>query len=234
MMENPTTFEQNELDLLVDGELSEDRRRSLLSRLERDPKSWRQLALTFVENQVWKGGFQRIVSDSPMTDSFEDESEKATVIDGIKLTNRTSSRFRYRDVFLAVTVLIALGAGYLLGGKFSSVSAPENRTENTPWPELVILPDQPSPSSDARIVPVHGNANIPKDLKVIDWDDRPPRWSESLNPSLPPEFLNALRKSGLAVEENRELVPFLLEDGRSMFVPVNHVRMKYVGNNIFQ
>lgn len=45
---------QEELDLLVDGELSEERRQALLGQLEEVPDGWRQCALRFLEAQVWR------------------------------------------------------------------------------------------------------------------------------------------------------------------------------------
>ena len=42
-----------ELERLVDGELSEPRRRELLSGLDREPEGWRRFALAFLEGQSW-------------------------------------------------------------------------------------------------------------------------------------------------------------------------------------
>src|SRR6185437_1033525 len=42
------------LDRLVDGELSEGERRSLLARLGAEPDGWRRCALAFLEAQCWR------------------------------------------------------------------------------------------------------------------------------------------------------------------------------------
>ncbi|MEX0714030.1 MAG: hypothetical protein WD278_16955, partial [Pirellulales bacterium] len=46
--------QQRLLDLLVDGELDEPRRREVLSWCQRDPEGWRRCALAFLEGQSWR------------------------------------------------------------------------------------------------------------------------------------------------------------------------------------
>ena len=48
-------LDDQELDLLVDGELSGEKRRELLEKLEAAPSGWRRCALAFLESQAWKG-----------------------------------------------------------------------------------------------------------------------------------------------------------------------------------
>jgi hypothetical protein len=51
---------QRQFDRLVDGELSEADRRTLLLQLEHEPEGWRRCALAFLEAQCWKEGFGQI------------------------------------------------------------------------------------------------------------------------------------------------------------------------------
>jgi len=46
---------EDEIDLLVDGELSEDRRERLLRRLEEGDDGWKRCAMGFLEAQTWRG-----------------------------------------------------------------------------------------------------------------------------------------------------------------------------------
>jgi hypothetical protein len=48
------------LDLLVDGELSEENRRQLLTSLENEPGGWRRCALAFLESQCWKQSLDKL------------------------------------------------------------------------------------------------------------------------------------------------------------------------------
>jgi hypothetical protein len=46
--------DQHLLDLLVDGELDDVRRRELLTRLDAEPEGWRRCALAFLEHRAWQ------------------------------------------------------------------------------------------------------------------------------------------------------------------------------------
>jgi len=53
------------LDLLVDGELDERRRRQLLLSFEEQPSGWRRCALAFLEAQSWGGSFKAMLKEQP-------------------------------------------------------------------------------------------------------------------------------------------------------------------------
>ena len=52
----PNPVSQHLLDLLVDGELTDDEERALLAQLEHMPDGWRQCALALLEARCWKRG----------------------------------------------------------------------------------------------------------------------------------------------------------------------------------
>jgi hypothetical protein len=59
-------------------------------------------------------------------------------------------------------------------------------------------------------------------------------WLRSLPGGLPPEVLHALREAGHHVRHHRDLVPFSLEDGRRLLVPVDELDVHYAGNQKYQ
>ena len=61
MTQNPSDALNEELDLLVDGQLNDEERRRLLSRLDATPDGWRRCALSFVEAQMWQQDLGGIV-----------------------------------------------------------------------------------------------------------------------------------------------------------------------------
>ena len=63
--DNLKPVDQAEFDLLVDGELDDERRRELLVRLDDESQGWRRCALTFLEAQSWKREFGALGSESP-------------------------------------------------------------------------------------------------------------------------------------------------------------------------
>ena len=51
---------EDEIDLLVDGELPESRRETLLRRLDRERDGWKRCARGFLEAQAWRGAMGEI------------------------------------------------------------------------------------------------------------------------------------------------------------------------------
>jgi hypothetical protein len=51
-----------ELDLLVDGELAEERRRALLLAVEREPARWRGVAMRFLQRQTEKESVRKLMA----------------------------------------------------------------------------------------------------------------------------------------------------------------------------
>ena len=52
-------------------------------------------------------------------------------------------------------------------------------------------------------------------------------WLENLPQAVPADTLNALRRAGHRVRHRRELVPFTLDDGRRLLVPVDELDVHY-------
>ncbi len=57
-----------ELDQLVDGELTDAEQRDLLQRLEHSPDGWRRCALAFLEAQAWQREFLRLAAGERQLD----------------------------------------------------------------------------------------------------------------------------------------------------------------------
>ncbi len=53
-----------QLDMLVDGELSEEERREVLLRLDSEPDGWRRCALAFLEAQSWREAMRSVSDES--------------------------------------------------------------------------------------------------------------------------------------------------------------------------
>jgi hypothetical protein len=60
--ENMPISDDDCFDLLVDGELSEEKRRELLSRLDDEPTGWRRCALAFLQAQSWREACGKVAS----------------------------------------------------------------------------------------------------------------------------------------------------------------------------
>ena len=75
------------LDLLVNGELPDPERQTLLGQLDRVPGGWRRCALAFLESQCWSDEFRTAVQQrqvepvsrgiSPRTSRWGDAGERS-------------------------------------------------------------------------------------------------------------------------------------------------------------
>jgi hypothetical protein len=74
--------------------------------------------------------------------------------------------------------------------------------------------------------------SLPLPARVADHLD--PQWLDSFPPAMPQEVIRALKASGHEVQQQRELVPLPLQDGRRLLVPVDQVEVRCVGNSAYQ
>ena len=56
------------------------------------------------------------------------------------------------------------------------------------------------------------------------------QWLQNAASPIPGNVLQSLDRTGHRVEQQRELVSVPLKDGRQLVVPVNHIKVHYMGN----
>ncbi|MFO0899294.1 MAG: hypothetical protein U0836_17865 [Pirellulales bacterium] len=225
------------IDLLVDGELDERRRRELLLALEASPDGWRRCALAFLEAQTWGQALRgRTVEHAPPV--VVPAAAPAHVVRrpawGALLT-------------LAASVALAFAAGHwwrgatsanLQRGDYALVgrSAPAPATSANVSP-----PAEASPSlNGAQLVSLEladdqGRGRHTVQLPVFDEARGREAWlaqAEATGPS--PEVLAELERRGHRVSERRQLVPVRLGDGRELIVPVKEVEVQLKGAPVYQ
>ena len=228
-------------DLLVDDELSDEQRRELLSALDDEPGGWRRCALAFLEAQSWKKDLRRVAQE-PTGREGDAKPLAAT---------RQVSLLRRLPTWLAVAAsfLIALVLGSRLQEAFRpGPAAPrppidsiaKSDTADTPLSKPLLpqgiepkLPETPSEAwkmvtltgPDGPEGPV-GSLRLP----AIERDSLDEAWLSRFPAAMPDEVLRALERTGHQVRRHRELVPFEMQDGRRLVVPVDQVEVHYVGN----
>ena len=228
-----------DFDLLVDGELSEQRRGELLGRLDRVPDGWRRCALAFLEAQSWTEDLRAMRQESPATVSARRlAGQRGLPWSGLRTV-----------LAMAACFLVALG----LGAYFRGFWGPLETTVDLPQTAASLpstspgRPAAPRGSADLRspvspevwqtvAVPVadgsgDGAESLRLPARVADQLD--PDWLEGVPPAVPRDVI-AARASGHEVQEQRQLVPLPLQDGRRLVVPVDQVEVRYVGNSGYQ
>ena len=235
------------LDLLVDSELDEARRRDLLLRLEREPDGWRRCALAFLEAQSLRQEMGAIVPGPALKPPGAEAARPATP--------RTAGRRRWLDgragtvLAMAVSFLIALGLGTLLRDfatrSGSSVPEPgqlaatdQDSREQTIDPNRGLRP-QPETSGPWQLVNI-GRPGGPDgagqsiQLPACQRDSIDEAWLNSFPRAMPEDVQQALRRTGHQIHQSRQFLPLRMKDGRQLVVPVDQVDVHYVGNQPYQ
>jgi hypothetical protein len=192
------------IDRLVDGELSADERRTVLARLDAEPDGWRRCALAFLEGQSWREALGLLAAGSR-------EPMTGTGRGGIRWRNLPRVRTL---AAVAAGLLAAFALGWVARGGPSS-GTPPAPLASAGTPALPQVPDVPRPSTaDAPTHPAPG-VGTPAPA------------------SLPEPLVRAWARRGFQVERSQRLVSMELKDGRRLPIPVDEVRLRYVGDRTY-
>lgn len=219
------------IDRLVDGELSSDERRQLLTSLEAQPDGWRRCALAFVEAQTWRstmGGLlqEREAPAEPSSAITVGQSGSA----GASPSRSESSRLHLGTwIAVAASVVVAFGLGRQSGVMHSAnkpvnqqiASAPATIPNNKA--ELPRL--DRTARGDAVTLVVNDRNGVPQRIEVPLVEGRQlgrafgdvPQWSS-------PELDRQLDEHGLDLTARRRYAPIYFEQENKvvpMVVPVD-------------
>ena len=222
-------LDERTIQRCVDGELNEAEQQAFLFQLEHCPTGWRDLALAFVEHQLWSKAGRDFVHEPAPPLLTAHVAEPPARLNGSGLRNMT----------LAASTLLAVGLGYLSGnGRFWSspssspgseiVQAPSNPRGPNAAPTMNVSMDssQQASASPTRTGPsLNSSASIshqPYDPVPLPSDDQwmPPRLSDELRQSL--------EDQGFQVREEPRYYTVPVDKNRHLVVPVNtiHVRQQ--------
>lgn len=224
-----------QFDMLVDGELGDEERRELLSRLDTEPDGWRRCALAFLEAQVWRQTMRSVSDDS---------------VEAPAITARSHSAWRrFRNVVgMACSLLLALGVGLALGGMFdrapsvvpteqvAEVPHVDESKEVEPSPAPEAVPELEVPYQYVSIPaqdPVSGEAESVQ-MPVVPQEYLEEGWPYRLPAILPDDVVQTLQRRGHEVVQHRRLVPFQAADGSRVVFPVDEVELVPVVNRGYQ
>ena len=225
------------LDLLVDGELTEDERRALLAKLDHEQDGWRRCALRFIENQCLEGVFGKLAASArPIAPPPADEQLTRPRASGGWVGAAGSYLAMAASVMVAFLIGVAGRDAYLqiksqgqrgLGGSQIANDGRMPATTfashgGTPWGSLKLELD------DGALAP--RQIEVP----VVESPSGMSRYLTEGEPALPTNVERELRRSGHTVERQRRLVPFDLEDGRRVVVPVDEVQVQPVRLKSYQ
>src|SRR6266851_5859614 len=206
------------LDRLVDGELPDTERRKLLLKFEMEPDGWRRCALAFLEAQTWR---QALASETGSQWGARPESVKG-VSAGFSAPfascseRATRSKFwrpvaRLSGLAAGLIVAFALGWTYHRGVEQPAPSANVNQQAGSGADQLV----QPPQHAAVQVATQQSRPNKPADSQA------------SVNP-----LVKHWQQRGYSVETEQRLVSMESKDGRKVKLPVQEVRIRYIGDRI--
>ncbi len=246
---------QRLLDLLVDGELSEAQRREVLAWCESEPQGWRRCALAFLDAQSWSGvlgqmATERVVAERGVaTKGINDDPLWAAPAAGAATVERSRAVQPHSwfgsALALAASVLVAFTLGLWARGEFSSsrsmLASGEHQALSTVADRGgagsgALSSDRPEqgPRDKVRLV-VGGPAGAADEIQLplVDGRSAGDDWLRR-QPAMPFDVQQALERLGHRVRQQRQLVPFSLDDGRRVMVPIDQIDVQPVTDRAFQ
>lgn len=235
-----------ELQRLVDGALSTQDRSALLRRIDESPELWRVVALQFLEDQALRSvlgteatGGQHVVAIQVQGDVMDDAvaskssltetrsnhplvSEPATKIPTSAVANVPRGWAAAKWLAVAATVFAILGA-YQAGNQ-----AGRGRIERQA-PQQSGLADSFMKPEGRLLMPVGDSSENMLEIPVFQVPQIDPSWVQAPLPEKWESYREALRRDGLDLQLETEVIEGKLPDGRHLIVPVRSVRIERRG-----
>ncbi len=237
--QNPP-IEQDLLELLVDGELSDSQRRDLLASLDQTPDGWRRCALAFLEDQCWKQELRHLPSSADEQRPTPVQQPAPTPPRVVRPSpQRPRPRYAGRlGTFLAMAasfvVALVIGNQIRLGDSDHTPSGPASFTQV----ERPAVPSSATPEDPWRMVTLTSNDSSggrqSVRLPAREGDRLDPSWWQPSQPVIPDDVLRALKASGHEIRQSRQLLPVPMQDGRKLVVPVDQVDVDCVDRPKYQ
>lgn len=246
-------IDQGSLELLVDGELTDAEQRELLLRLDREPETWRALALAFVEAQRWRKEFQALVADAEQQTSRPLRAALPVV------TAKPILRTFGRSMLAVACMLIVLSfaAGHFLGtrgvprGGLPSQSAggsserdlaSEAPSGDSVGPVNIPLRAEPLVSENEPTGAEMIMVGVPDSdsglirytaLPLVDATRDVHALLDNISSGVPRDLEQMLERNGLEVIRNQSFTPVRLPDGRQAVVVSEYAQVRHVGRVVF-
>jgi hypothetical protein len=204
--------ESNDRELiqrLVDGELEHPLRSQWLSSVAADSPLWRELALAFVERQLFDEALGALVSDDQPATRVKEVGERE------KVRTNNDSRSRSFRVSWIAGLAASLLIGFLTGGiLYQGTDSTGMRIED-PAPLNAAMESRGAETQRSDSI---GLADA---------------LSRSVAP-VPNEFRRALRKAGYSLRDRQTITNVSLPSGGQIEMPVRHVDVEFIGISTFQ
>ncbi|HUG20126.1 MAG TPA: hypothetical protein VMM56_14170 [Planctomycetaceae bacterium] len=216
---------QQTIERLVDGELSIDEEREMLSSFERDPSGWRALAEMFLEDRI-------------LTESLERETQAAcSSVERPAAHARRTVRTNTLAKFVSVSILILAA---FVSGRYSAASleptatahvAEAERTESVTFEPAAAKRQLPPTVEFVTLSLSDAGDNAPRiDVPLVPWEHVAASYASvqfvEPEPLVPDEIREILARRGQTIDARMSYVPFETPDGRTGVIPVSRIELR--------
>lgn len=240
------------LQRCVDGELDVVQRRELLHRLDEAPDRWRELALMFIENQVVGSACGEFVSRAEMARSENGRSRPlAIAVPGPAVKRHRGDG---KIAWPLVVVSMLLGVAVTMGtrglwrqpppqpvvdharpstssppGESIDIVATDSSRKATEVPQVKVqdsaaAKDPLRPVMELNLLASDGAQEV--SIPVFSKEQMDTVWPGT-GSLVPKEFIRQLERSGLQLDREARWMVYPLDDGSSVVIPTESVRVQY-------
>lgn len=205
------------IDRLIEGELDDPARRSLLLRLDALPDGWRRLALAFLEAQAWRQSLGKLAAEISVAPASE-------------MPRRRRGPIARAWLARAAALLVVFGVGWRAGRSEGPgrPQPPSQESLSVARPAEAPRLDPP-PASEAP--GPGGTGEVARSEPV--GPPIPQSDVEAVTPWLSEAGRDRLQRQGYEVQRRPAVAAVQLRDGRRAVIPVEDVMVRYVGARVY-
>ena len=236
------------IDQIVDGALNPAQLRAAIDCLDREPDGWKRCTLAFLEAQCWRESLRLVGAPKATSLKAESTSPQQNDVRPIRTGRRWLSRALAASVVAASFALGWLSHDGHIGprpdGDVAVRSAePETKPHDTPKPETITSTagDAGRPAGVEAVSSRYGvamvaqlrvgSADAKASLPILAGPGINTEWLKNQPPPVSEHGQAVLQQHGYQVDQRRRLISATLGDGRRGTVPIDHVQIRYTGNN---
>jgi hypothetical protein len=241
--------DEETFDRLADGELSDAEERALLSGLDAQPDGWRRCALALLEAHAWNKELMAIADGHAPHMNGTQMQLSGMSFCAIGSANAATAKINDRPgqphpwighLAVAACVALAFFLGMAARGYWSVDGVNVRGVVAETSQGALAQSDQQQTSGLGTLQAVasslsmalfdsQGDAQERFEVPLVEANQLDPNWLATPPAAMPPDEVEALRREGYRVDQQRWLVPVVLDDGRQAIVPVDQANVRYAG-----
>ncbi len=239
---------QEQIDLLVEGELNPTQQQELFLRLDSTDQGWKSCAISFMESQairsVIRGADLGLMVQTGDAQVLEKPVKQTAIAEELIATKRPIAFFGL--VKKAAVLAALLGIAFFLGTQTKpdgqNAIAKNDAQKDTPLPaeleKVETAPPEQIAPDESELVELIGHVTMDDStgnkirLPILSGPGTRGPWVKESTFDIPSAHREKLGRAGWKVERNRRTVSLNLR-GEELTIPIEQLSYEYVGNPIF-